>query len=1131
MTIESSVADLTTATSDLIAAVNVRKAVLDNKVDVATAQAAISTTKASEAAGSASSALAIYGSTSAMNTAVATSTTNATNAANSATAAASSAASAAAIVTGVSSNRPSVRPTLLIDFAAMGKLDPRITFGRASSALAYDGKTTVLAEQNLLLYSQDLTQSAYTKNSLTVTGNTVVAPDGTTTAATLTPNSTTDIHGVYCAALTAPGVLTYSAFVKPNGYTKVALRESSVSGASAMFDIVNGVLLGTFNAGTITVSNASIVSVGNGWYRVSATFTGTGNQGFGLFIINAAGTYNTSYSGDTTSGIYAWGCQLEQRSYATAYTPTTTAAITNYIPALQSYAANVARFDFNPTTGESLGLMVEEQRTNLLTYSQQYDVSAWTKNELLVWANSVLAPDGTLTGSKLVLTANAAQHYLRNAVTVTAVSHTFSIYAKAGGYNYLAITSAGYNACFDVSGGTVSATSGSGGTPVIQAVGNGWYRCSVTVTESAGTTSFYVAPRATSVSGISSTAGDGYSGVFLWGAQLEAGAFATSYIPTLLTYSGRGSTGTYIGDNGLIQTAPANQARYQRNIAGAVQLLLEGAATNSLLYSSMFSVSSQWLLTTGSKVLPRTAIAPDGTMTADTLVYDGTGVAGSYRLYGNGVVSVNAQPYTASIWMKASSPITVRMNGNGVAGDVISCNLTTQWQRFSTTGTGNGASYTQVIVYSNTSDNTPFSIQVWGAQIENSATVSSYIPSTETFTSRSSTATYFDPSGVMRTAPAGLARYDFDPVTGLSKGLLVEAAASNLLVYASDFSNANWTQNNITVATAAATAPDGTLTANKLIESSDAGAPLHRAYQVATVTNGSTYTASVFLKSAGRTQAVLLATGGSSVYVDMAAGTCTNGTITPVGNGWYRASFTYTAASTSFVLQVCIGNASSANYTGDGVSGIYVWGAQLELGSVATSYIPTTSAQVTRAADSASSVANSRAADVWSSAQATRSAEFPLMTGTNFSSWYRQEEGTLFVDAVPRYSRDTYQIAACILNTNNSTNDSVQIVRQSTPQVRAQVYRNGSALFNVINTSWPDATEGKVAVAFAAGNYGASFNGSAASTATTAGTLPTSMNILQIGNATGINYFNGTIKRIAFYPKRLADAELAGLTS
>jgi hypothetical protein len=447
----------------------------------------------------------------------------------------------------IQSNFPAIKPTLLLDFANTEQLDPRITFTRASTATYY-GTQTAKAEENLLIRSQEFDNASWLKtNGLTVSANVSVAPDGTTTADKLVePAATASFvvrQGSFPAA--ASETFAFSCFAKPSGRNFIAVthQDGSNSGrwATAVFDVSTGAVTQSSAGAGGTVVSTAITSAGGGWYRITLVSNQLGTANFWRIGPSNTGTPSVggfgefSYTGDGTSGVEVWGAQIEQRSTATAYTPTTTQPITNYIPVLETAASGVARFEHNPTTFESLGLEIEEQRTNLLTYSEQFDNAAWGKNPYVtIGANQTIAPDGTLTAEKIIAGTTAFYQLVFQTLTTTAQAYTLSVYAKAGEYSFLQIfnDTAGLNfSSFNLVTGT-AITVAAGHTASITHVGNGWYRCSLSFTGAAASNrSFYFggAPDGTS----QLFAGNGYSGIYIWGAQLEAGAFPTSYIPTV----------------------------------------------------------------------------------------------------------------------------------------------------------------------------------------------------------------------------------------------------------------------------------------------------------------------------------------------------------------------------------------------------------------------------------------------------------------------------------------------------------------------------------------------------------------------------------------------------------------------
>jgi hypothetical protein len=461
---------------------------------------------------------------------------------------------------------PATRPTLALDFANAKTLDPRITFTRASEGRFWDGRTFAKAEENLLLQSQDL-MTTWTLGSITRTADTTAAPDGTTTADTITETTGSSWHAIAQtgAGSVAAGVYTLSCFVRLGAgreFCTIGLSDSAVSGnySSATFNLSLGTNTQVLAGGTASGASATITASTNSFYRVtltvtfSAAFTPVTRIGFtetGTPSSSNRG-YGATYAGSTSNSLIVWGAQLEQRSSVSAYTPTTTAPITNYIPVLQTAAANVARFDHDPITGESLGLLIEEQRTNLLLRSAEFNDAAWTKTNATITANTIVSPDGTVDADSISETTATGNHRARTAsISVSAsTSYTCTVFAKLGfgSVRYLGIglssttdltTGARRSYVFDLSDGTATTTGGATWTVVsgsATAVGNGWYRCQITVTTDAAASTMFVSiglsdtfSAATFASGYT---GDGFSGIYIWGAQLEAGAFPTSHIPT-----------------------------------------------------------------------------------------------------------------------------------------------------------------------------------------------------------------------------------------------------------------------------------------------------------------------------------------------------------------------------------------------------------------------------------------------------------------------------------------------------------------------------------------------------------------------------------------------------------------------
>jgi len=211
------------------------------------------------------------------------------------------------------------------------------------------------------------------------------------------------------------------------------------------------------------------------------------------------------------------------------FTRASTATRVNASGLIETVASNVPRLDYTNSTCPKL--LLEPQRTNLSTFSEQLDNTAgWTKQSTLVTANATTSPDGTTNADKLIATAANTFHAIFNFNGVLTGNHTLTFYAKKAEYDFIVAHdqfSSRFLSVFNLNTGAVV----SGSNSSIEAVGNGWYRCVVRFDGAGATVIFSLSPSPTSSAG-TNYLGDGTSGVFVWGTQLEAGAYATSYIPT-----------------------------------------------------------------------------------------------------------------------------------------------------------------------------------------------------------------------------------------------------------------------------------------------------------------------------------------------------------------------------------------------------------------------------------------------------------------------------------------------------------------------------------------------------------------------------------------------------------------------
>jgi hypothetical protein len=391
-----------------------------------------------------------------------------------------------------------------------------LTFARNSDATRVNSAGLIeKVRENLILQSEAFNTTWLTNASPTITANTTVAPDGTTTGDTIAASGANS--GAYQAITVASGVEhSFSVYIKNiSGATDVLLGcDLNPINAIINFNASTGAIIST-GAG---ITGSSVTNAGNGWYRVAGTYVSTGTSN--TFVVFGTGVMSFA----------AWGAQLET-GVTTDYIPTTTAAVSVGI------TADIPRLDY--TGGGCPSLLLEPQRTNTALYSEQFNNAFWIKEFATISANTTatLDPTGYYGADKLQEDNTTNSHVLGNndVFAGSGQAVTFSVFLKSAERSFAAIRlytgSSSVFGYYNLANGTLG-TIDAGGTGTIVSYGNGWYRCSLTITMASSSITLPYVFTSTG-DGVNSYTGVTGNGIYCFGAQQEVGSYATSYIPTL----------------------------------------------------------------------------------------------------------------------------------------------------------------------------------------------------------------------------------------------------------------------------------------------------------------------------------------------------------------------------------------------------------------------------------------------------------------------------------------------------------------------------------------------------------------------------------------------------------------------
>ena len=556
------------------------------------------------------------------------------------------------------------------------------------------------------------------------------------------------------------------------------------------------------------------------------------------------------------------------------------------------------------------------------------------------------------------------------------------------------------------------------------------------------------------------------------------------YVPREMSVV-RATTGTRVNEAGLVEVVPYNLVQYSQEFDNA--------------YWTKYNCT----------ITANNAVAPDGTNSADRLVL--TSVSpNAQTLSRQSPIDTTTTTVTFSTFVKYVDKQFIQLvfsggfslqfanfdliNGIVTDGTYVSANVQSYangWYRISITTTGSNTNCLPFIwaidtALSTRADNSTSTgtsaYLIWGAQIVDGTAPLDYLPTTTRL---------------------NIPRIDYS--TG-SAALLVEPQRTNLCTYSSSFDNAAWITQFATITANDATAPDGTMTADRLNVLTNGYAGVYQSGNSAL----NKYTSSIFAKKGTKDWLYFVNASGTLVVAwfnisNGTLGTIINGTATieDFGNGWYRCNYSDASNITNSFFQIGFSDADNS-FTPSSNGFAYIWGAQREVGTYPTSYIPTTSAAVTRNADSVSK--------------------------TGISGLIGQQEGTVFIDVVVNGCDNPF---ANLVNTEKNTNASFGIVYVKASSQIVAFVNYGVLYVGLSAYGISIGQRAKIALAYKSGNTTLYVNGVQAATDATTFTIPASLDDIFIGDP--ITYFayqeSITNNATALFKTRLANSELQSLTS
>lgn len=992
---------------------------------------------------------------------------------------------------------------------SMTRIGPDITFTRSSSA------TFINQEGNIQVVDQNVPRFEYEghrTNLLSASNNInsnawvgywskspdwrqdAIGPDGVANSAWSLPLSS----AIYGPSSISTGLVQHiNQFIPLSGYP---LTVSFWAKVDANFTGSGGLWFGINDDSSnmdYTVGNR----INTNWQR----FVKTGNyinrnnnlndRGIQFVILSASNT-------NPNSKVYVYGFQCEVGSTATPYISTGATPV---------------------TVSRPKGLLIEEQKTN---YVGQQNLFNWSQGGF-----PILSAGSGIAGLSSFIVGDDRNDYFSQiwytfpTALLSSTTYVFSCYIKKNPninntYPVLRVYSPDNNVPY-------------AGINFNQATGQAAIQPSYTLTSAVSVQDYNTYYRASFTFNTQSTAvptqveiipshGYGFgptlsgTSIEVAGIQVEQGRFysfeqpqgpvLTSYIPT------NGSQVTRAADVATVSNVPAffnskegtlytevKQGNF--NVYGGSFVIDNGDVSNRVaLFTTLGQIARNGIYTSVNNI----AVRP-GTIYSTTLGYSTSSI----------ITITNASPFATNNSITLPRNLTTARIGSEAFGS------------FNVNGNIRKVGYWPKRLSNTTLRALTLSSLALGKYFaEDASLYTGTGPGVEV--TRTSSATYFASGGKLTTAFYNRPRFDYDPVTNVCKGLLIEEQRTNLLQYSEQFNNAYWSKSEITIVSNNSSSPDKSFTANKIYPSNNSAASAF--WRNVTANPSTSYSASVFIKAAGKTfgyiqinftratipiQAfvfnVNLLNGSLGIQQNL-VGTTTGATasVTDVGSGWYRLIINFTTTPTTDGITTHIGSSDTLNnrsVTANETNGIFVWGTQLEQGSFPTSYIPTTNAQVTRTADTVQ------------------------IDNTNFSKIYNPIQGTFYTKALPLSGSQ----AAAVVDVGNTYN-SIHGIWKSGPggdgssgtswnTFSNSYFLSADAQHTPLTSNFVSTAGTANSASYIAYTYGPnSFATSISSTLISQTTDTSAVPLMQ-----GYNYFNGHVQTLEYYNVQMTNQQLTAL--